>query len=85
MIRLLAAYAETEELINIGAYAKGSNQICDVAIGLKPQIDRFLQQHEHEQAIYPQTCRTLLELAALSQQEFSQRAKRPVVNADARK
>jgi flagellum-specific ATP synthase len=85
LIRLLAAYAETEELINIGAYAKGSNAMCDVAIALKPQIDRFLQQQELEQAQYPHTCRTLLELAAHSQQELNQRTKKPQVNTDARR
>ena len=66
IIRLLAAYAEAEELINIGAYARGSNMMCDVAIAMKPAIDRFLQQSKQEQAAYPQTCRTLLELAATS-------------------
>lgn len=85
LIRLLAAYAETEELINIGAYARGSNAMCDVAIALKAQIDKFLQQDELEQALYPQTCRTLLELAAISQHELSQRMKKPHTNAEARK
>jgi flagellum-specific ATP synthase len=74
LIKLQAAYSEAEELINIGAYAKGSNPLCDVAIAMKPAIDGFLQQSRSEKAGYPQTCRSLLELAAIAQQEFAQRS-----------
>lgn len=63
ILRLISAYTEAEELINIGAYASGSNPDCDVAIALKPQIDSFLQQHATERATYPETCRALIELA----------------------
>ncbi len=71
--RLLASYAEVEELINIGAYARGSNPLCDVAIHLKPSLDGFLQQRKMDSSAYPQTCRLLLEIAATSQQELMQR------------
>jgi flagellum-specific ATP synthase len=64
--RLVAAYAEAEELINIGAYARGSNRDCDIAIEMKPQIDGFLQQLTEEKADYPLTCRTLIELSLLA-------------------
>ncbi|TVQ54605.1 MAG: FliI/YscN family ATPase [Phycisphaerales bacterium] len=64
MVRLLSAYSESEELINIGAYARGSNPDCDVAIALKPRIDQFLQQSSSEPASYPMICRQLIELAA---------------------
>jgi len=63
LLKLLAAYAEAEELINIGAYARGSNEDCDVAIEMKPVIDQFLQQGPREQARYPETCRALIELS----------------------
>ena len=68
--RLVAAYAEAQELINIGAYAHGSNPDCDVAIALKPRIDGFLRQEIHENAHYPQTVRELLELAAAAKKEY---------------
>jgi flagellum-specific ATP synthase len=77
LIKLLAAYAEAEELINIGAYARGSNPICDVAIAMKPAIDAFLQQQRSERAEYPQTCRALLELCAAARRELSQRSAKP--------
>jgi len=63
LLRLVAAYAEAEELINIGAYARGSNPDCDVAIEMKPMIDEFLRQGLAEQADYAQTCRGVVELA----------------------
>ncbi|MHC4446440.1 MAG: FliI/YscN family ATPase [Planctomycetota bacterium] len=75
ILKLLAAYAEAEELINIGAYARGSNPDCDVAIAMKPAIDQFLQQTIEAKADYPTTCKTLLELAGASEREYAARAK----------
>ncbi|MGB4430665.1 MAG: flagellar protein export ATPase FliI [Limnochordia bacterium] len=40
----LAAYAEAEDLINIGAYAHGSNPEIDEAIRLYPGLTAFLRQ-----------------------------------------
>jgi flagellum-specific ATP synthase len=77
LIRLLASYEESEELITIGAYARGSNAACDVAISMKPAIDEFLRQERTEKAEYPATCRRLIELAALAEREFAQRAVKP--------
>jgi len=62
MQRMLAAHAEAEELINIGAYVSGSNPDCDVAIAMKPKLDAFLQQTPDEHSDYPQTCRRMIEL-----------------------
>lgn len=61
--RLLAAYAEAEELINIGAYVAGSNPDCDTAIAMKPAIDEFLQQRPDQHTEYPVTCRRLIDLS----------------------
>ncbi|MEQ8844124.1 MAG: FliI/YscN family ATPase [Phycisphaerales bacterium] len=46
--RLLAAYDETEELIRIGAYARGSDPVTDVAIDFRDRIDAVLQQSTRE-------------------------------------
>lgn len=46
--RLLAAYEENRDLINIGAYRKGSNKVADVAIELREGINSFLQQKVEE-------------------------------------
>ncbi len=42
--KLLAAYNEAEDLINIGAYKKGANRDIDHAMRLKPLMDQFLRQ-----------------------------------------
>ncbi len=42
--RLLAAYRENEELINLGAYAQGSNRDVDEALEKMTSILHFLQQ-----------------------------------------
>ena len=45
MVRqLLAAYAEHEDLISIGAYRKGSNRLVDAAIASRDNINAFLRQ-----------------------------------------
>ena len=50
VLRLLAKYTEVEDLVQIGAYAAGSDPETDAAIVLKPEIDRLLRQGEHERA-----------------------------------
>ncbi|MCM3739047.1 flagellar protein export ATPase FliI [Oceanobacillus luteolus] len=45
---IMAVYEENSELINIGAYKKGSNQEIDRAINYYPKILHFLQQDIHE-------------------------------------
>jgi flagellum-specific ATP synthase len=59
---ILATYREAEDLINIGAYAAGSNPRIDRAIGKIEAVNRFLHQKMTE-AIDLDT--TLAELQAL--------------------
>ncbi|HET9078180.1 MAG TPA: FliI/YscN family ATPase [Acidimicrobiales bacterium] len=42
--RLLAAYRDTRDLIEIGAYVAGANPLVDRAVRLKDRIDGFLRQ-----------------------------------------
>lgn len=51
----LAAYAEAEDLINIGAYAHGSNPAIDEAIRLHPSIKAFLRQGVNEPSSFEDT------------------------------
>lgn len=51
----LAAYTEAEDLINIGAYAHGSNPEIDEAIKLHPRITAFLQQGVNERSDFSET------------------------------
>lgn len=41
---LLATYKDAEDLINIGAYVKGTNKKIDMAIALYPVIESYLKQ-----------------------------------------
>lgn len=68
LLRIIAAHAEAEEILSIGAYAPGSNIDCDIAIAMQERIDGFLRQDPRDSANYPETCRTLIELAHTSQQ-----------------
>ncbi len=42
---LLAAYRDTKDLVEIGAYVPGTNPLVDRARALMPMIDAFLRQH----------------------------------------
>lgn len=44
LVRMLATYRQVEDLVQIGAYARGSNPEADVAIAYNPQIVDLLQQ-----------------------------------------
>jgi len=61
---LLAVYREAEDLINIGAYAKGSNPEIDRAIEMMPAINQFLRQSVADRGEFRETLKWLLDLAA---------------------
>ncbi len=42
--RLMAVWEEIEDLVNIGAYASGTNAEYDLAIRMRPAIETFLRQ-----------------------------------------
>ena len=60
---LLAAYREAEDLINVGAYVKGSNPEIDLADQCRPSIQKFLRQGVAELATLEATRAALRELA----------------------
>ncbi|MBC7384546.1 MAG: FliI/YscN family ATPase [Cryobacterium sp.] len=51
----MALYASAEDLINIGAYAKGSNPKIDQAIGVNDRIQAFLRQKVEESGSMDET------------------------------
>ncbi len=61
--RLIAAFREVEELVQIGAYARGSNPMADVAIALRGRIDALLQQGSGEAESFEDSRKRLLALA----------------------
>ena len=60
---LLAALRDVEELVAIGAYAKGADPVTDTALELRDRIETFFSQEAHEASDYPETCRELVQLA----------------------
>jgi flagellum-specific ATP synthase len=59
---LLAAYTEAEDLINLGAYAKGSNPAVDRAISMIGSINGFLKQGIYEEDTYENIVKSLVEM-----------------------
>lgn len=58
--RLLAVYRESEDLINIGAYQRGSNPAIDEALEFIDDIHAFTKQRIDESAPYNETIERLL-------------------------
>jgi flagellum-specific ATP synthase len=58
----LSTYLNTEDLINIGAYKKGTSQEIDEAIRLYPQIISFLKQGTNEKVSISESIMSLQEL-----------------------
>lgn len=49
---LLSAYEEAQDLVNIGAYVRGSNKVVDEALDKLDEIRRFLTQGITEKSTY---------------------------------
>jgi flagellum-specific ATP synthase len=63
--RMMAVYAEAEDLINVGAYVKGSNTEIDEAIDKIGEINEFLKQGIAEKSTMAQTWSTLGKIAGI--------------------
>jgi flagellum-specific ATP synthase len=60
----LANYQQSEDLINLGAYAAGSNARLDSAIRLRPNLMQFLRQDHDVSAPIQDTLKQLYALAS---------------------
>ena len=58
-----AVFRDIEDLVNIGAYAMGTNPEFDLAVNSRAEIERFLRQGMHEEVSFDQAQRELKELA----------------------
>jgi len=67
LTRLLSTYKRSEDMINIGAYAKGSNPQIDRALALIDPINAFLQQAIEDKQPLENSFQQLNELAAQGQ------------------
>ena len=62
---ILSTYREAEDLINIGAYVKGSNPQIDHALNKITQLRSFLKQDIFESSDYDSTLKRLFEIIEL--------------------
>lgn len=60
---IMASYTRSEDMINIGAYVKGSNPEIDKAVQMWPLIQTFLRQSLKESVDYTAARETLKKLA----------------------
>jgi len=63
--RLLADYADSEDLISVGAYRQGSNPKIDDAIAKRDDIENFLIQAVDEKSTVPETLNALGKIAGV--------------------
>jgi flagellum-specific ATP synthase len=63
--RLIAVYTEAEDLINVGAYVKGSNKEIDEAIDKMEEINVYLRQEIEEKSGMEETIRKAGEIVGV--------------------
>jgi len=62
MLDLIATYREAEDLINIGAYVKGSNPKIDESVKMREMIRAFLRQQADEHEDLDTSIKLLIEM-----------------------
>jgi flagellum-specific ATP synthase len=62
MRRLMAAYRDARDLIEIGAYVAGTNPLVDRAVALREAMDGFLRQELHDLTPAPEAWARLAQL-----------------------
>ena len=60
----LAAFEEVRDLVEIGAYQRGTNLLADAAMDLRPQMDGFLRQTGEDSAPLEESWARAFELSA---------------------
>lgn len=67
MLRLISAYREAEDLINIGAYVEGSNPTIDLALKMNDQINEFVRQGINEKFDYEESVQELKQIMQVNE------------------
>lgn len=63
----LAVYEKVRDLVNIGAYVKGSDPEVDTALVVMPELTRFLQQGRSDVSSFDKTLQSLSEIKQVQQ------------------
>jgi flagellum-specific ATP synthase len=69
--QLMAAYAENEDLLSIGAYRRGTNRTVDVAVEMRDAINALLRQATDAVTPYEQIVQQLITLASTCQTKLA--------------
>ncbi len=69
--QLIAAYAEHEDLLSIGAYRRGSNRKVDAAVDMRDAIDGLLRQRIDASLPFEKVVEQLVALAAQCQAKMN--------------
>jgi len=64
LVNILAVYRRAEDLINIGAYVRGSNPEIDQALAKIEQVNAFLRQEVEEKADFESSLQKLFEVVS---------------------
>lgn len=75
VLRVLAAYREVEELVQIGAYASGSDPESDVSIEFHKPIEALLQQGRGESGKYDESREVMIKLGLQTDEMIDQLGK----------
>ena len=75
--RILSLYSDMEELVRIGAYARGSDAEVDQAVMLAPQIEALLTQDVSDATPPEETFRLLAGILGLQQEAAPAAPQRP--------
>ncbi len=60
--KIYATFAEVEDMVNIGAYKKGSNPEIDSAIDMKPKLNEYIKQDVAVKSSFDESVTELLKL-----------------------
>ncbi len=86
--QLMAAYAEVEDLVNIGAFTQGANALNDLAVRMNARIYEFLKQAKDAPVSLAQAKVQLVELFTAIEREakmIEQQQRQPAAAAAAKK
>ncbi|MFH1742924.1 MAG: FliI/YscN family ATPase [bacterium] len=64
LVQVMSVYRDSEDLINIGAYQKGSNKDIDLAIRMIGPIEEFLRQRIRENVTFEESANQVQALCA---------------------
>jgi flagellum-specific ATP synthase len=79
--RLLASYAEHEDLISIGAYRRGANRVVDAAVEMRELIEELFRQSVDRKLPLDQLVSQLTALGAQCQTKLKAGAATPQLAA----